>query len=230
MDLLRDIEPHPEVTNLAEKEREETVAGAGNPAEPNGGAPGREAGPPRGRGHKVPVSIVDKRRVGKEAGAADVPEPDTKPYYVQQLEERARRAEEAYRQRAEELRDETQRSRERLLRDLEKRFQDKEKAVLLEVLELLDDLNRACALTASEPKVAEGLTLIASRAGQFLKNHGCMSVNPLGEPFDPNVMEAVAMQEGPAETVVGVLQPGYLRGGELLRAARVVVGQGSTPR
>jgi molecular chaperone GrpE len=191
---------------------------AGNP-DP-GGSPREE------RGHKVPVSIVDKRRVGREGEGAEAAEPDTKPLYVQQLEERVARVETAYKQKSEELQEETRKSRERLRQDMEKRFSDKERALLLEVLELLDDLNRACALTSSEPKVAEGLGLIASRAEQFLKNHGCTPLDPLGKPFDPNEMEAVALQEGPADTVVVVLQPGYRMGDDLLRAARVVVGNG----
>jgi molecular chaperone GrpE len=182
--------------------------------------------PQEPRGHKIPVSIVDKRRVGREGEAAESAVPDTKPLYVQQLEDRTRRTEAAYSLKVEELQQETQRSRERLLQDLEKRFKDKERALLLEVLSLLDDLSRACALTSSDPKVAEGLALIASKAGQFLKNHGCQTVEPLGEPFDPNFMEAVALQEGPANTVVGILQPGYSWEGSLLRAARVIVGRG----
>jgi molecular chaperone GrpE len=181
---------------------------------------------PKAHGQKVPVSVLDRRRVGKEGEGAQAAEPDTKPLYVQQLEERVKRAEEAYKQRVAELQEETRRSRERLLQDLDKRFQDKEKTMLLEVLGLLDDLERACSLTSSDPKVAQGLALIASRAGQFLKSHGCRTLSPIGEPFDPNMMEAVAMQEGPAGTVVGVLQPGYLQGDALLRAARVLVGKG----
>ena len=229
MDLLRDPEPDSEVTDLTVKHPEDGAMDARDKAAqkqaPNPGGE-EEARSQKTRAQRIPVSVLDKRRVGKEGEVTEATEPDTKPLFVQQLEERVKRVEADYKQRVEELQGETRRSRERLLQDLEKRFQDKERALLLEVLELLDDLDRARALAFSEPKVAQGLTLIASRADQFLKNHGCRAVSPLGEPFDPNFMEAVALQEGPAGAVVGVLQPGYLLGGGLLRAARVVVGKG----
>lgn len=187
--------------------------------------PASELPLPVSTGHKVPVSVVDRRRVGQGGETSEASEPDTKPLYVQQLEERVRRVEAAYKQQVAELQEETRKSRERLLHDLEKRFSEKERALLLEVLSLLDDVGRACALSTSVPQVAEGLELIASRAGQFLKNHGCRVLDPAGEPFDPSTMEAVGLLEGPEGQVVGVLQPGYAQGDLLLRPARVMVGR-----
>jgi molecular chaperone GrpE len=181
---------------------------------------------PVSKGHKIPVSVVDRRRVGQTEGA-EASEPDTKPLYVQQLEERVRRVEAAYKHQVAELQEEARKSRERLLRDLEMRYAEKERALLLEVLGLLDDVGRACALSTSVPQVAEGLELIASRAGQFLKSHGCRALDPTGQPFDPATMEAVGLLEGPEGQVVGVLQPGYLLGEALLRPARVMVGRGA---
>lgn len=187
--------------------------------------PASELPLPASSGHKIPVSVVDRRRVGQAEGA-EASEPDTKPLYVQQLEERVRRVEAAYKHQVADLQEETRRSRERLLHDLEKRFEEKERALLLEVLGLLDDVGRACALSTAVPQVAEGLELIASRAGQFLKSHGCRVLEPAGQPFDPSTMEAVGLLEGPEGQVVGVLQPGYVLGEALLRPARVMVGRG----
>jgi molecular chaperone GrpE len=176
---------------------------------------------------KIPVSVVDRRRVGRTDDAPAV-EPDLKPGYVHELEDRVKRAEEALAKRLGELDEEARRSRQRLLLDLERQFQEKERRLLLDVLGILDDLDRACALVADDaPAVSEGITLIASRLDQFLRNHGCSKVSPQGEPFDPNLMEAVSMQEGPAGTVVAVFQPGILQNDVLIRPAQVAVGSGS---
>jgi molecular chaperone GrpE len=176
---------------------------------------------------KIPVSIVDRRRVGRTEDSPAA-EPDLKPGYVHELENKVKRAEEALAKRLGELDEEARRSRQRLLNDLERRFQEKERKLLLEVLGILDDLNRACDLVADDaPAVSEGIALIGSKIDQFLRGHGCSMVSPQGEPFDPNLMEAVSMQEGPEGTVVAVFQPGIVQDGVLLRPAQVAVGTGS---
>ncbi len=177
--------------------------------------------------HSVPVSVVDRRRVGRgDAPADQTTEANLKPTYVEELEQRVQQAERNLKTRVAELEEETRRSRERLLKDLEKRYEEKERALLTEVLDILDDVDRACSLTSEVPAVADGLALIAARAQRFLENHGCTKTEPRGEAFDPNTMEAVAVQPGPGNTVVSVLQAGYERGDTLLRPARVAVGNG----
>ncbi len=177
--------------------------------------------------HSVPVSVVDKRRVGRGDAQVDrATEANLKPTYVEELERRVHLAERNLKTRVAELEEETRRSRERLLKDLEKRYEEKERSLLTEVLDILDDVDRACSLTSEVPAVADGLALIAARAQRFLENHGCTRTEPRGETFDPNTMEAVAVQPGPENTVVSVLQAGYERGDVLLRPARVTVGNG----
>jgi len=175
----------------------------------------------------APVSVVDKRRVGREnaAGTAST-KPNLKPSYVEELEKRVQLAEEKLKARIAELEEETRRSRDRLLMDLEKRYEEKERALLTEVLDILDDVDRACSMTSEAPAVSEGLSLIASRIQRFLDGHGCRKAEPQGEVFDPNTMEAVTVQPGPENTVVKVLQAGYEQGETLLRPARVAVGNG----
>jgi len=174
---------------------------------------------------KKPLSIVDKRRVGKSEDAVAT-EPNLKPGFVQELEERTKRAEATLRHRITELDAEAQRSRERIRADLEQRFTRKEKDLLVEVLGLLDDVDRAAELTSEVPAVAKGLSLLLARADHFLKTHGCQKFVPEGEPFDPERMEATAVHEGPAGQVLRVFQAGYTRAGDLLRPAQVAVGRG----
>lgn len=170
--------------------------------------------------------VVDKRRVGKAGAASKAP--STKPAYVEELEEKVSRVEKAFKERVATLQEETERSRERIKRDLESRFDERERSMLLDVLALLDDLNRAREITSGDAKVAEGLSLVAGRAAKFLSDHGCEKLSPLGEQFDPEKMEAIAVTPGVKDVVVMVHQPGYLKGGSLLRPARVVVGSGES--
>jgi len=174
---------------------------------------------------KKPLSIVDRRRVGKTEDA-DATEPNLKPGFVQELEERTKRAEATLRQRITELDAETQRSRERIRADLELRFARRERDLLVEVLGLLDDVDRAAELTSEVPAVAQGLGILSARANHFLKTHHCEKFVPEGEPFDPERMEATAVLEGPAGQVLRVFQAGYTCAGELLRPAHVAVGRG----
>ena len=61
-----------------------------------------------------------------------------------------------------------------------------------------------------------------------LERFGVAEVDPLGEPFDPELHEAMTMQPSAdvdPGTVVTVFQKGYTLNGRLLRPARVVVAQ-----
>jgi molecular chaperone GrpE len=57
---------------------------------------------------------------------------------------------------------------------------------------------------------------------------GIEQVNPVGEPFDPQRHEAMAMVPSPhaePNSVLDVMQKGYLLNGRLVRAAMVVVSK-----
>ena len=64
---------------------------------------------------------------------------------------------------------------------------------------------------------------------QVLERHGVKPVDPIGEPFDPNMHQAVMEQETaevPAGTVIQVFQSGYMIEDRVLRPAMVVVSRG----
>lgn len=94
--------------------------------------------------------------------------------------------------------------------------------VLMELLPVLDDIGRARdhdELTGGFKSVAESLEAVTGKLG--LVRYG-----EKGEPFDPNVHEALMHSLSPEVTetsVVDVLQPGYRIGERILRAARVAV-------
>ncbi len=99
------------------------------------------------------------------------------------------------------------------------------------LLDPLDDLLRVTALEpenkSSVDSIVEGVDLVERKFFQVLKDAGVEVVDPAGEPFDPNTMEA--MMRAPTEseedddTVAMVFQRGYTLKGLLVRPARVSV-------
>jgi molecular chaperone GrpE len=97
-----------------------------------------------------------------------------------------------------------------------------------ELLPALDNLDRALAAAAQDDPLLHGVRLVRSELAAALARAGIESFSPAGEPFDPEVHEAVATAPqapdgAPRGTVVEVYQPGYRLGASILRPARVVV-------
>ena len=104
-----------------------------------------------------------------------------------------------------------------------------EERVLLEIIALLDDLERALEAAAAheEAKLEEGVQLVQRALAAALKREGLVEIATEG-PFDPHVHEALLSQpsEGAESgTVLQVLQKGYRLGDRVLRPARVIVAE-----
>jgi molecular chaperone GrpE len=99
--------------------------------------------------------------------------------------------------------------------------------LLRDCLPVVDNLERALSAPAGNGgSLQTGVELVLRQFKEILARYGMSEVNPLGEAFDPSFHEAFQRQEmeGVAEnTVVQVLQKGYLLGDRLLRPALVVV-------
>jgi molecular chaperone GrpE len=94
-----------------------------------------------------------------------------------------------------------------------------------ELLPALDSLSRALEAEQLDP---EGLALVQSEFAAALARVGIEAYSPQGEPFDPNLHEAMAkqpVQGAKSGTVAEVYQPGYRMNGVVLRPARVVVAE-----
>lgn len=94
----------------------------------------------------------------------------------------------------------------------------------------LDDLQRVGAFQAENTTVealVEGVDLVERKFRQALEASGVELINPVGEVFDPNIMEAMlgVPTEDPEndQKVQEVFQKGYRFKGHLVRPARVVV-------
>jgi len=97
-----------------------------------------------------------------------------------------------------------------------------------ELLPALDNLDRAIEHADQDDPLLQGVRLVRSELAAALARAGIESFSPAGEPFDPEVHEAVATAAQapggkPSGTVVEVYQPGYRLGASILRPARVVV-------
>ena len=94
----------------------------------------------------------------------------------------------------------------------------------------LDDLRRVSEFTSDDTTVEaliEGVDLVERKLLKALIDAGLQVLDPVGEVFDPNVMEAMMRvptdEKGQDETVHQVLQKGYLFRDILVRPARVSV-------
>ncbi len=127
-------------------------------------------------------------------------------------------------------------ARTRLKREVNREVQNSLKSLIGELLETVDNLDRAIDAAGTKGDEGELLTGVTMVRDQFLTKLGNCDVKrvlALGTPFNPNQHEAISMvpvadpeQDG---TVVAVITEGYTINGEVLRAALVAVGQCAAP-
>lgn len=95
-----------------------------------------------------------------------------------------------------------------------------------ELLEVVDNLERAIENANEQDPVAEGVKLTHKALLDVLNKNGVEVIDPKGERFNADFHEAVGIDEtAEADTVGTVLQKGYSLNGRLLRPAMVRVGQ-----
>ena len=106
------------------------------------------------------------------------------------------------------------------------------KDVLVDLLPLIDDFDRAVNAAndaESIDGVVEGYALIQQKFYKALESKGVKPMNSIGEPFDVEFHEAITNIPAPTEDqkgkVVDVVEKGYFMNDQVLRYAKVVVGQ-----
>ncbi|MDQ2631748.1 MAG: nucleotide exchange factor GrpE [Actinomycetota bacterium] len=98
--------------------------------------------------------------------------------------------------------------------------------VAREVVDAVDNLERALETSGSGDGLAAGVEMVLKGLRETLQRNGIEAVDPKGEKFDPNQHEALSTMpvEGTESgTVVEVVQKGYRLDDQLIRPARVVV-------
>jgi molecular chaperone GrpE len=124
--------------------------------------------------------------------------------------------------------------RKRARRDTEDARRAAREELLKELLPVFDNLERGVlsARSVNDAKaVADGLSMILKQFNDTLARVGINKVPTVGSAFDPSVHEAIQQVETsdhPPGTIVAEVQPGYVQGERLVRAAMVVVAKPKT--
>jgi molecular chaperone GrpE len=166
------------------------------------------------------------------AGAGDAPEADVDGGDLQAqvdalTEELAATKDQTIRAQAE-----VQNVRRRAEQDVEKAHKFGQEKLVNDLLPIIDNLERALDTMDAENEafksVIEGVELTLKSFQDTLVRHNIEAVNPVGEPFDPQLHQAMSMVESPdaePNTVINVFQKGYTLHGRLVRPAMVVVAK-----
>lgn len=191
-----------------------------------------------------PVKVVDRRWWAREAANEATPATDheeiaafDKPTYVQELEQRLLEKDEqlqGYVEAVHEAQREFEAMRARVRKDVARDAEMNRRAVFADLLEVIDNLDRALAAAragGSAENLVQGVELVRQQFLHKLAAYGISRLEPLGEPFDPEVHEAVTTvpvtdQYGEG-IVAGIAAPGYLIGEDVLRPAVVAVASSS---
>jgi molecular chaperone GrpE len=175
--------------------------------------PARETGQPGGRAQADPAATRSDGD-GQHGGAA--PNAD--------LSEELARIEDRYRRALADL----DNYRKRASREVDRRVAEAREAVLHDWLQVVDSVERAIALAPGGGPCEEGLHAVLQQIDAVLDRQGAARTGTLGDQFDPERHEAVAVRasgEVPDRTVVEVQRSGIARGDRVIRPAQVVVAR-----
>jgi molecular chaperone GrpE len=189
------------------------------------------------------LRVTDRRRVyldqdGTEHVNAEVETPNLKPSYVEELEARTKAAEKQvqevqsrFDQLRQQLQRETDETRVRLNRSADERAEAGKARFIESLLPVLDALDRAIDAAVKEGSseaILQGIRSIANSFQNALTSAGVEPIAAVGEPFDPELHEAVDTEETDPEMdgiVVDEYSRGFRIGDRLLRPSRVKVGR-----
>lgn len=212
---------HVDVSNVAAPAAEVPVAGAQEKREPT-------------------ILINDRRFWARDAGDDDADAAARKPSYVQELEQKLEEKETRLQDtlsQYKEAKDEFEAARSRLRRDITREIEAGKRSMLVDILDVMDNLDRAIGAaqtgTGATDALLEGVRMVRDQFLLKLQGLGVSRLDALHQPFNPAHHEAVstvpvtdATQDG---VILGVVRDGYLIGEETLRYGMVAVGKFSAP-
>ena len=126
---------------------------------------------------------------------------------------------------------EMENTKKRLKEDAIKDRKYASQKVVGELVQPVDMLVQIVNMPATNDEVRNyqiGFQMIANQLVDILKNEGLSPIEALNKEFDPKIMQAVSVEynpEKPENTVLKVMQPGYMYKDRILRAAMVVVNK-----
>ena len=119
--------------------------------------------------------------------------------------------------------------RKRTAREADQKFNDGVSHAVTQILTILDTLDMAAEAECSDENYKKGVLMTLDKAAKAFETLHITEIEALGQPFDPQFMNAV--QQVPPEegqesgTVVQVFQKGYKIGDRIIRHATVVVAE-----
>ncbi|MBQ0746806.1 MAG: nucleotide exchange factor GrpE [Marinobacter sp.] len=160
----------------------------------------------------------------QEAGQGETSELDALKAQVQEFQEQMLRSQA-----------EMQNVRRRAEMDVEKAHKFALEKFVKELLPVADSLEKAVESTEGQgdtgdlvASIRQGVEMTLSLLESSLKKFNVEPLNPIGEPFDPQHHEAMSMVPAPdaePNSVVAVVQKGYLLNGRVVRPAMVMVAK-----
>ena len=191
------------------------------------------------------IKVVDRRwwAKGEAAKDADAAETSNKPSYVEQLEGQLKEKDAQIQEFLTKYKTASQdfdQSRARLRKETSKEIERGRRAMIVELLEVVDNLDRAidAAVQAAESgesspafeALLQGIALVHQQFLAKLESFGVKRLE-LDEQtaFDPSLHEAVGTVPVPSAEhdgrIVGIVAHGYVAGEEVIRPAMVAVGK-----
>jgi len=122
--------------------------------------------------------------------------------------------------------------RRRMLRDVESQLKFAAMPLVHDLLDVVDNLHRATDATAEgagAEGVIAGVRMVQQQLATVLAKHHCRPIESLGQPFDPNIHQAIAQHpsnEYPAGTVMMETSIGFLMHDRVIRPSMVIVSTG----
>ncbi len=98
--------------------------------------------------------------------------------------------------------------------------------ILSEILPVMDNFSRAFKAEHTETEWTKGIEGIFNQLEGILKTAGLEKIASIGEKADPNLHETVSSAPGTQDEIIEELEAGYTFNGKVIRASKVIVGQG----
>ena len=124
---------------------------------------------------------------------------------------------------------EIENQRKRLQRDLEQARKFANEKLLSDLLPVCDNLERGLGVANADVNaLREGMDLTLKALLKVAETNGLKALEPIGQPFNPELHQAMSMVDVPGaapNTVIAVMQKGYVLNDRLLRPALVSIAK-----
>lgn len=118
-----------------------------------------------------------------------------------------------------------------MAKEVENRLLNIKEALILDILPVLDDLDRTLGAVSEEEKssaIGKGVIMIRANMKQILSNYGLQEIKSVGEEFDIDLHEALMMikdENFPPNVVAQEHQKGYKLNNRVIRHSKVAVNK-----